>query len=122
MHTYPYDHSAYLDDTAWEFKIVRARNREFGQRDHLEALLYQESLAGWIMTDKYNDSQIRFMRPRRFRERDHYLPRGIDPYRTTYIPDDDGSAQTQYAILLTLVVGATIMALVLVIILSKLTL
>ena len=33
---------------------------------------------------KFDDSRIRFKRPRSAREQDGYLPEGVDPYRTSY--------------------------------------
>jgi hypothetical protein len=68
----------------WEYKIVRARNGEFGDRQHLRALLRQERRAGWIMIEKYDDYQVRFKRPCSAREWDDQLPPGVDPYRTIY--------------------------------------
>jgi hypothetical protein len=76
----PYD---YREDR-WEYKIVRAPNGEFGQREHLRALLDQERRAGWMMVEKYNDWQVRFKRPRNARQLDDTLPSYIDPYRTIY--------------------------------------
>ncbi len=68
----------------WEYKIVRARNGEFGDREHLRALLRQEGRAGWTMIEKYDDYQVRFKRPCSAREWDDQLPPGVDPYRTIY--------------------------------------
>ncbi len=56
--------SAFEYDTYWEYKIVRARHGEFARRDHLTDLLRQEARAGWIMTEKYSDGQVRFKRAR----------------------------------------------------------
>ena len=72
--------------THWEYKIVRSRQGEFADRRHLEALLRQESRAGWIMVEKYDDSQVRFKRLHNARSRDQRLPPDIDPYRTVYSP------------------------------------
>jgi len=71
-------------ESNWEYKIVRARNNEFGNRHHLDSLLYQEGLAGWQIVEKYNDAQVRFKRPRSARAWDAALPPHIDPYRTIY--------------------------------------
>jgi hypothetical protein len=77
-------------DDRWEYKIVRAPNGEFGQRDHLRALLEQEGRAGWQMLEKYDDWQVRFRRPRSARRWDGNLPPEIDPYRTIYaVPTDN---------------------------------
>jgi hypothetical protein len=87
-------------DASWEYKIVRARNGEFGQRHHLEALLQQEALAGWEIVAKYNDSQVRLKRPRSARAWDDALPPYIDPYRTVYIAPSTND--TLHAIILTI--------------------
>jgi hypothetical protein len=86
-------------DTTWEYKIVRARHSEFGYRHHLEALLQQEALAGWEIVEKYDDSQVRFKRPRSARAWDDALPPYIDPYRTMYIAPSNNDAL--HAIILT---------------------
>ncbi len=120
MHTTGYDRDMLRDDTQWEFKIVRARNREFGQREHLETLLREESLAGWIMTDKYNDSQVRFRRRRAARSQDRFLPPHIDPYRTIYIPAASLSAQNLHLIALAIVLAVVLVAIALVVVLVSL--
>ncbi|MBN1564544.1 MAG: hypothetical protein JXA10_11935 [Anaerolineae bacterium] len=92
----------------WEYKIVRARNNEFRYRHHLDALLQQEALAGWEIVEKYNDSQIRFKRPRSARTWDGDLPPHIDPYRTIYHP----SAQSSDLQLIVLTMSLIIIVLV----------
>ncbi len=66
----------------WEFKIVRCMGSAFGSREKLKALLKEESLAGWIMVEKFDDQRVRFKRPASARRQDHLLPADIDPYRT----------------------------------------
>jgi hypothetical protein len=68
----------------WEFKIVRANSAAFRKPEALQKLLQEEAVAGWTMLEKFDDSRIRFKRPRSAREQDAYLPEGIDPYRTQY--------------------------------------
>jgi len=68
----------------WEFKIVRANSAAFGKPEVLQKLLQEEAVAGWTMVEKFDDSRIRFKRPRDAREQDAYLPEGVDPYRTQY--------------------------------------
>ena len=68
----------------WEFKIVRAISSAFGKREALQKLLQEEAIAGWTMVEKFDDSRIRFKRPRKAREQDAFLPEGVDPYRTQY--------------------------------------
>ncbi len=82
---HPFDHN-------WEYKIVRARNGEFGQRSHLNTLLQQEALSGWEIVEKYNDSQIRLKRPRAARAWDPALPPHVDPYRTVYSAPAENSS------------------------------
>jgi hypothetical protein len=79
---HPHPYQPYREQ--WEYKIVRARNGEFGDRAHLRALLRQEGRAGWIMIEKYDDYQVRFKRPCSARRLDDQLPPEIDPYRTIY--------------------------------------
>ncbi len=68
----------------WEFKIVRANSAAFRKPEALQTLLQEEAVAGWTMVEKFDDSRIRFKRPRNSREQDAYLPEGVDPYRTQY--------------------------------------
>jgi len=78
----------------WEFKIVRSNSAAFGKREVLQTLLREEAVAGWKMVEKFDDSRIRFKRPRSAREQDAYLPEGVDPYRTLY-----GAPAFLYAVL-----------------------
>ena len=48
------------------------------------------------MVEKFDDSRIRFKRPRNARDQDAYLPEGVDPYRTQY-----GAAAFLYGVLVT---------------------
>ena len=68
----------------WEFKIVRANSTAFRKSEVLQKLLQEEAVAGWTMVEKFDDSRVRFKRPRSTREQDAYLPEGVDPYRTSY--------------------------------------
>ena len=68
----------------WEFKIVRSDSGAFRKPKVLEKLLEEESRAGWVMLEKFDDNRIRFKRPRSARTRDDFLPEGVDPYRTRY--------------------------------------
>jgi len=79
----------------WEFKIVRANSAAFGKPEVLQKLLQEEAVAGWTMVEKFDDSRIRFKRPRDAREQDAYLPEGVDPYRTQY-----GAPAFFYAVLI----------------------
>jgi hypothetical protein len=78
-----------VNDPDWEYKIVRAEWNEFARREHLDTLLRQEATAGWVMAEKYDDQRVRLKRPIDAHYQDFYLPRSVDPYRTTYtIPLD----------------------------------
>lgn len=68
----------------WEFKIVRSSSGAFRKPESLAKLLVEESLAGWVMLEKFDNSRIRFKRALEARSRDHLLPTGYDPYRSTY--------------------------------------
>ena len=68
----------------WEYKIVHAPNGEFGQPEHLRAVIQQERRAGWIMVEKMSDWQVRFKRPDDAYLRDGELPPTVDPYRMVY--------------------------------------
>ncbi len=71
-------------DPEWEYKTMRARYGEFGDKRQLAAMLRQEAQAGWRMVDKHSDYQVRLCRPRGARARDAQLPPEVDPYRTEY--------------------------------------
>jgi hypothetical protein len=68
----------------WEFKIVRSATGAFRNPKALNKLIAEEAQAGWVMLEKFDDSRIRFKRPRSARVKDTYLPAGVDPYRTHY--------------------------------------
>ena len=68
----------------WEFKIVRSDSAAFRKPEVLRKVIEEETRAGWVMLEKFDDSRIRFKRPRSARSRDVLLPPGIDPYRTQY--------------------------------------
>ena len=82
----------------WEFKIVRSDSAAFRKPEVLNKLIEEEAQAGWVMLEKFDDSRVRFKRPRSARARDAFLPEGVDPYRTRY-----GTFATQSAVLATLV-------------------
>lgn len=74
------------DDLAedWEFKIVRSATSAFGDPANLRLMLEEESVAGWRLLEKLGDDRVRLKRPAAARERDELLPKGVDPYRTTW--------------------------------------
>ncbi len=68
----------------WEFKIVRSATGKFSKREMVDQVRLEESIAGWIMVEKFDDNRIRFKRPTSAQRDDIKLPLDIDPYRTTY--------------------------------------
>ena len=79
----PYTHDEL--DNNWEFKIVRANTRAFRKPETLQSLMQEEARSGWVMLEKFDDSRVRFKRPRSAGANDtQLLSSGIDPYRTHY--------------------------------------
>ena len=68
----------------WEFKIVKSVTGKFSKREAVEQVRTEESIAGWVMVEKFDDNRIRFKRPLSAQRNDYNLPPGVDPYRTTY--------------------------------------
>ncbi len=88
----------------WEFKIVRANTGVFRNPAELEKLVKEESQAGWILLEKFDNSRIRFKRPLSARSNDYRLPQGVDPYRTQY-----GMSPWLFVVILTgAIVGASL--------------
>jgi hypothetical protein len=65
----------------WEFKIIRSQTGTFRKPEALQKLIEEEARAGWQMVEKFDNSRVRFKRPRSARQRDAQLPAGVDPYR-----------------------------------------
>jgi hypothetical protein len=55
----------------------------------MRAILDEESQAGWVLVEKFDNGRVRLKRPASARQNDHGL--SIDPYRT-YV----GYTETQY--------------------------
>lgn len=68
----------------WEFKIVRSATEQFKKPEIFQQMVEDESLAGWQLLEKLDNSRVRFKRPVSARKRDAMLPAGVDPYRTQY--------------------------------------
>jgi hypothetical protein len=83
----------------WEFKIVRSATGAFRNPANLEKLRQEESQADWVLVEKFDNSRVRFKRPRSARENDYHLPQRIDPYRAYY-----GMDSTVFAIVILVVV------------------
>ena len=84
----------------WEFKIVRSGTGAFRKPEALNKLIEEEAQAGWVMLEKFDDSRVRFKRPRSARAKDTFLPDDVDAYRTQY-----GADYAQRAMLVGLVMG-----------------
>ena len=94
----------------YEFKIVRSGAAAFRKPETLKELVEEESRAGWVMLEKFDDGRVRFKRPRSARARDAFLPEGVDPYRTRY-----GAHSAQRAMVVGLVMGLMFLVLGLVV-------
>jgi len=90
----------------WEFKIVRSDTAAFRKPEVLKKLLEEEARTGWVMLEKFDDSRIRFKRPRSARIRDALLPPDVDPYRTQY-----GTSATRYALVVVALMLLALLAL-----------
>ncbi len=71
-------------DNDWEFKIVSSDSGAFRKPEVLETLIEEEAQASWEMVEKFDNSRVRFKRPKTARKRDPMLPDYVDPYRTQY--------------------------------------
>jgi hypothetical protein len=67
----------------WEFKIVRSATGAFSKREKIEQVVAEESVAGWVLVEKFDDNRLRFKRPASARRNDYNLPAHVNPYRTT---------------------------------------
>ena len=88
----------------WEFKIVRSNSAAFRNPEALKKLVEEESRAGWVMLEKFDDNRVRFKRPRSARARDAFLPDDVDPYRTQY-----GSYAARRMVLVGVMLGAVLL-------------
>ncbi len=88
----------------WEFKIVRSDSAVFRNPETLKELVEEESQAGWVMLEKFDDNRVRFKRPRNARAKDAFLPEGVDPYRTRY-----GGQAARRMVLVMLMLGALLL-------------
>lgn len=64
----------------WEFKILRSPYGTFAQAEQLREVLEEESRAGWVLVEKFDEQRIRLKRPAAARSGDS--TRELDPYRT----------------------------------------
>jgi hypothetical protein len=64
----------------WEFKILRSISGEFRRPQRLAEILDQESRAGWMLVEKFDDRRIRLKRRSTASKDDRNLD--FDPYRS----------------------------------------
>ncbi|HKJ27697.1 MAG TPA: hypothetical protein VJ965_08670 [Anaerolineales bacterium] len=76
----------------YEFKILRSATNAFKKRENVEQAIDEESIAGWVLVEKFDNERLRFKRPASARRKDAMLPPGIDPYRTNYGVGEAGLA------------------------------
>ena len=103
------DMAKYAQDdlnNGWESKIVRSESGAFRKPEALPRLIEEEARAGWVIEEKFDDSRVRFKRPRSARTRDALLPPGTDPYRTQY-----GISSTRVALLVVALMMLALLAL-----------
>jgi hypothetical protein len=74
----PYSREDLTD--GWEFKILRSMTSAFKDPQKLRVYLEEESRAGWVLVEKFDDSRVRLKRAIDAKQRDGQLD--FDPYRT----------------------------------------
>ena len=70
----------------WEFKILRSANSAFKKPEKLREALEEESRAGWVLIEKFDNQRLRLKRPASAKHNDATL--GVDPYRTSFGASD----------------------------------
>ena len=80
----------------WEFKILRSMSNAFGKPERLNQVLQDESRAGWVLVEKFDNARIRLKRAAVAKDSDGQLD--FDPYRT-YV----GISQGRYVLIIILV-------------------
>lgn len=96
----------------WEFKILRSAMGAFGRPDCLRHALEEESRAGWVLIEKFDNQRLRFKRPTSARADDAAL--GFDPYRTSY-----GMGNGKLALIILSIVFGSLALLMLIIFIAK---
>jgi hypothetical protein len=86
----------------WEFKILRSNTGAFRRPERLKEILDQESRAGWVMVEKFDNARIRLKRPASARQDDRSLD--FDPYRT-YV---GGASNVTVAVFVALLVAGLV--------------
>ena len=101
------------DDLAqdWEFKILRSATGAFKLPKKMQQALEEESRAGWVLVEKFDNTRIRLKRRAKARERDGNL--NFDPYRTFIGPSPNTIALLIAGVILAgmaVVVGGILLA------------
>jgi hypothetical protein len=87
----------------WEFKILRSNMSGFRKLENLKKFLEEESRAGWVLVEKFDDSRVRLKRPASARQADADLD--FDPYRTQVGLSDTRIVLSILGIMLAVVLG-----------------
>jgi hypothetical protein len=90
-----YEKQELADD--WEFKIIRSSTGAFKNPQKLRAILDEESQAGWVLVEKFDNGRVRLKRPASARRNDANLT--IDAYRTSVGVSDSALAITILAVI-----------------------
>jgi hypothetical protein len=93
------------DDLAedWEFKILRSMSGAFKNPETLKRVLDEESRAGWLLVEKFDNQRIRLKRPANAKKVAPDV--GFDPYRTYY-----GVSEGQFALIVAACTVGTMIA------------
>lgn len=74
--------SADDSENRYEYKILRSSPGAFTKPDRTSQVLMEQSLFGWELAEKIDDSRLILVRDRKMRERDPYVASEMDPYLT----------------------------------------
>ena len=107
----PYSSAALAED--WEFKILRSCQGHFRDPAKLSQCLAEEARAGWVLVEKFDDSRIRLKRQASARGKDSSLD--FDPYRIHV----GLTPNTHAMIIVGAVVGLSLVALVVIVVLAQ---
>jgi hypothetical protein len=90
----------------WEFKILRSAYGAFGDPDQMVGILEQESQAGWVLVEKFDNQRLRLKR--RASEQRNDARNDFDPYRTTFDERMPARTKNLLFVLLSIVIAAGI--------------
>ena len=81
----------------WEFKILHTAKGAFKNPERLREVLDEESRAGWVLVEKFDNSRIRLKRSPDARRNDLHL--GIDPWRS-YVGQTSNQREAKIVLLI----------------------